>query len=188
MRKWQVPALFIFSAAIAAAAVAGGQTPKQGAQAPKGAAKAETLKAVGKPARVKIATLDVKSGKVGSVSRELLADTFDDGMPITEVRVEKMGTRHYLIREGMSGKNHRISRTLLARDPKTGGLTVEVVATGTTAAMARPKWGATESCTGDPCSKCKFQGTGGGCSCASTTDPVGARCNHTISKLSVLMR
>ena len=171
MRKSHVAGVLVFSVAIAAAAAAGGQAPK----------------VVGKPERVKIATFDAKSGKVANISRELLAETFEDGVPIKDVRVEKMGATYYLVREGQSGKNHRIARTRLAGDPKTGALTLEVYAGGTSGAMARRRFGATESCTGDPCSKCGFL-LSGGCSCNSPTDPVGAHCNHTISKFYPILK
>ena len=117
---------------------------------------------------IQIGTYYSKSGKVGRILKERLKTTFEDGMRISDVRVEKQGEKFYLIRKGKAGKVSRISRTLLTLS-EDGALFIQ---TG----------GTTESCTGDPCSNCEFD-KNGGCYCSyNQTGMLLGTCKHSISR------
>jgi hypothetical protein len=117
---------------------------------------------------VQIATYNSRSGKVERFRKERLRAAFADGMQISDARVEKQGEKFYLIRKGNAGKVSRISRTPLTLSDD-GALFIQV-------------GGTTESCTGDPCSRCEFDNNGG-CFCSyNQTGAMLGTCKHSISR------
>jgi hypothetical protein len=117
-----------------------------------------------------VATIDPGTGEA-KISRALLKKRLPNGKRITSVEIEKSGTQYFLVRTATSrGKCQTVATPLqevkgslmVARRP--GGL------------------GASASCSGDPCSSCKFTYTGDivtGCKCTDGT--AGGKCNHTIT-------
>jgi len=107
------------------------------------------------------------------VNTAVLRTNFEDGLPISSVRVEKWGTRLVLIREGRDTTHSKVTATDLSPDEN-----------GNLALTARA---ITETCSGSPCSFCAFA-TGGGCICNDKLpngDPSPSGfCNHTISNLA----
>lgn len=100
----------------------------------------------------------------------MLRDSFSNGVKIDTSEVQKMGATYYLVRTGHNGDQCQTTASPLAEE--NGALT-----------LARDNgggYGATASCSGDPCSACRFVETNGvvtGCKCA---DAAG-KCNHTIT-------
>ena len=116
--------------------------------------------------QIKVATYDARTGEVQNLNKELLGNKFKDGMPITNVRVEKIHGVFFLIAEGAQDDRHRISRTKLRRS-KDGSLGILLPVAGS------------ETCSGQGCGSCEF--TDHGCRCKN---PVGTQsiCNHSISR------
>jgi hypothetical protein len=116
---------------------------------------------------VQVATYSSKSKKVGKIRKDLLKTAFEDGMQISDMRVDKQGDKFYLIRKGKAGSVSRISRTQLTVS-ENGALFIQ---TG----------GTTESCEGNPCSECAFA-FGGGCECRRNEAMGFGACKHTIGR------
>lgn len=120
------------------------------------------------PTEVAVASYNRMTGQPGAVRRELLRTTFDDGSPVKDATIARRGSRYYLDVLGGEGDRCRIDRVELV--PYAGFLRIK-------------NTGATASCSGDPCSSCKFvenkDGVVTGCKCADGS--AGGKCNHTIS-------
>jgi hypothetical protein len=115
---------------------------------------------------VAIATYS-RSGRPGALKRELLRTTFDDGSPVKESRIIRRGGKYYLELTGGNPNACIVERVELS--PSGGALRIK-------------NTGAKASCSGDPCSACRFVETNDvvtGCSCADGT--ASGKCNHTIS-------
>lgn len=121
-----------------------------------------------KPTEVTVATYDRSTGRVGPIRRELLRATFDDGSPVKDVRVTRQGGKYFLELSGGKPNACRTDR-------------VDLVPSGGGELRIRNN-SAMNSCSGDPCSQCKFDnkpdGTTG-CKCVDTTGK--GKCNHTLS-------
>ena len=126
---------------------------------------------------VVIATFDPQSDGVKEVFKKLLRETFEDGVPIVDVRVEKQGGFFYLIREGKVDGSCRISRTRLLSDENTGQIFLK-----------KKKKTVTHTCTGVECQACELiiwdLGKDKqilGCACQVSAPGKMGYCNHTIT-------
>ncbi|VUX54934.1 protein of unknown function [uncultured Woeseiaceae bacterium] len=119
-----------------------------------------------------IATYDPRSHEIEKVFQELLKETFDDGLPIIDVRVEKQVDTFFLIREGKQDSICRTSRIRLV-DDRYGTLYLRISGKG-------------ETCTGNKCSQCDFSGLGG-CLCIVPVTADGY-CDHTITKVRDIIK
>lgn len=120
------------------------------------------------PSEITIGAVDRSTGAVREFKRDLVRTQFDDGTPVRESRVTRQGKRYYLEIVGGPAKACKLQGVELF--PSAGGQ------------LRMKNTSATATCTGDPCSSCKFTYTNDiitGCRCADTTG--SGKCNHTIS-------
>ena len=115
------------------------------------------------PDRVAVARMNPVTRRATGIRRDLIATHFADGTPVREVRVDRHDRRYFLVLSGGPPGACRTTR-------------VELERTGATLAL-RPR-GATQTCSGNPCSRCGFVEPAG-CSCNDGS--AGGHCNHTIS-------
>src|SRR6266511_3226743 len=84
-----------------------------------------------------VGQIDRTTGEAVVVSG-VLRKTFDDGLPISNVRIEHWQRGYMLLRQGSDGQRSRVSATELNADSN-GALYLRVA-------------GVTETCSGNPCS------------------------------------
>jgi hypothetical protein len=119
-----------------------------------------------------VATLDPRTGEA-QVNRAALKQRFPNGQRITAIQIEKSGSRFFLVRTASSAGKCQTTATPLE---EVGGSLMLARRAGGGGGL-----GATASCSGDPCSSCKFTYTGDvvtGCRCDGQP---GGKCNHTIT-------
>lgn len=126
------------------------------------------------PSRV-VATINAQTGET-QVNRSLLRQRLGNGLKITSIEIEKAGSQFFLVRTAT--RRGQCQTTATPLENVGGSLMV--------ARRAGGGLGATASCSGDPCSNCRFTYTDDvvtGCKCADTT--AGSKCNHTITSTTL---
>ncbi|MBY0421715.1 MAG: hypothetical protein K2Q06_05375 [Parvularculaceae bacterium] len=150
--------MFVFLAALALAA-----TPPT-----MDAASSRATTATESPREIVVGSIDRATGEVRGLKRELVRTQFDDGTPVREASVKRQGKKYYLEIIGGAAGACKLQGVELV--PSTDGQ------------LRMKSTSATATCSGDPCSSCKFTYTNDvitGCKCADATG--SGKCNHTIS-------
>jgi len=104
-----------------------------------------------------------------TVERESLRDEWSDGTKLKDASVERIDGEWHLAVRGETGDGNCHALFIPVDFTPEGAVRV---------ASRANEADAVNTCTGDPCSSCKF--SGGRCSCDGPT----GRCNHTITTLS----
>lgn len=122
-----------------------------------------------------VATLDARTG-AATVRSGVLRPRFPNGTRITATEIVKYGKQFYLVRSATRAGQCQTTATPL--DEAGGQLVLARRASG--------GYGSSVSCSGNPCSSCKFvsnkDGVPIGCDCRDSE--AGHRCNHTITSTS----
>jgi hypothetical protein len=126
---------------------------------------------------VSIARYDPGSGAVSGFRSDWIRPAFEDGIPINEARIERLGDRFYLLLAG------RRAEPVAAGRPSCR--TQRILLSQADDALVLDRRANTETCTGVNCQHCDFA-AGGGCVCKQPSTVVvgesAGRCDHTITR------
>lgn len=111
-----------------------------------------------------VGRLDAKTHRVMPVSRQRINSRLPDGSRVKEVTIERMGGKRYLVLRGGTPTHCQTTR-------------VELVAMSS-GRFGIPPGYTSQTCTGDPCSRCGFLEPAG---CECKDGKAGHKCNHTIT-------
>ena len=121
------------------------------------------------PRRIPVAVFDAPTLSL-KLNKKQLKPRLHDGTKIESFEIVKVKKRIFLLRSGLDeeGNCHLVRNEL--EFTSDGALMLRLGTGGGGASVAN-------SCTGDPCSSCRFTADGLGCECRPGK---GKRCNHTI--------